>query len=305
MDSPSFDMLTEQINEATSQIDRLPTVDVLRLINAEDQKVAPAVAQEIPAIARAVDGIVKRMKQGGRLIYCGAGTSGRLGVLDASECPPTYGVSPDQVVGVIAGGFKALVKATEGAEDDRELARQDMAQIALTDQDTLIGVAASGRTPYVLSAMDEAREKGCLVIAFSCNPGSPMAVAADIAITPAVGPEAISGSTRMKAGTATKLVLNMVSTAVMIKLGKVYGNLMIDVKATNEKLRIRAREIVVKASGVSVEAADNMLHKTGYDVRLSVFALLSGYDPDQAKEKLEAAGNLIHQALSEINQASK
>ncbi len=302
MDNHAFELLTEQANEGTRQIDRLSTVHMLNMINDEDQKVAPAVAKEIPAIASAVDGIAARMKQGGRLIYCGAGTSGRLGVLDASECPPTYGTSPDQVIGVIAGGFNALVSAAEGAEDDQALARQDLAQLALTDKDTLLGIAASGRTPYVLSAMEAAREKGCLVVAFSCNPGSAMAKEADIAITPAVGPEVIAGSTRMKAGTATKLVLNMISTAVMIRLGKVYGNLMIDVKATNEKLKIRARKIVMQAAGVTEETADNMLHETDFDVRLSVFALLSGCGPDQAKEKLEAAGNLIHLALDDINQ---
>lgn len=301
IDSSLHSIATEQINPETRIIDQVSTREMLTLINREDAKVAPAVAAEIPMIAEAIDRITPRMRTGGRLIYCGAGTSGRLGVLDASECPPTFGVEPGRVVGVIAGGADALVRAQEGAEDDRELGRQDMQSIVLNEKDTLVGIATSGRTPYVLAAMAFARSIGCLVIGLSCSPDSPVARVGDIAITPLPGPEVITGSTRMKAGTATKLVLNMLSTGTMIRLGKVYGNLMVDVRATNEKLKARARRIVMQSADVTLEQAETILEQTGYDVRLAVFALLARLDPDVARSRLEQAGNRIHQALENLD----
>lgn len=301
VDSTFHAIATEQVNPRTLTIDQLSTIDMLTLINQEDTGVAPAVAAELPSIARAVDEIAQRMRNGGRLVYCGAGTSGRLGVLDASECPPTFGVEPGRVIGVIAGGAEALVKAQEGAEDNRELGRKDMQAVVLSSGDVLVGIATSGRTPYVLAAMEYARSIECLTIGLSCSPDSPVARESDVAITPVPGPEVITGSTRMKAGTATKLVLNMLSTGTMIRLGKVYGNLMVDVRATNEKLKARARRIVMQSADVSLEQAESMLDQTGYDVRLAVFALLARLDPDTARTRLEQAGSRIHHALAELD----
>jgi N-acetylmuramic acid 6-phosphate etherase len=234
-------LLTEQRNPASANIDALPTEQVLRVINEEDHKVAPAVAAVIPDIARAVDGIVERIRLGGRLFYIGAGTSGRLGVLDAAECPPTFNVPRDLVQGIIAGGEPALVRSSEASEDDPEAGARDLLGRGFSARDALVGIAASGRTPYVLGAVRQARRMGALTAGISCTPDSELSREAEIAITPLPGPEVIAGSTRMKAGTATKLVLNMISTAVMIRLGYVYGNLMVNVQPTNEKLRDRAR----------------------------------------------------------------
>ena len=243
-------LLTEQRNAASDGIDAQPTIEILRIINEEDKKVAEAVTSQIPRIALAVDGIVERLSKGGRLFYIGAGTSGRLGVLDASECPPTFNVSPQTVQGIIAGGEAALARATEASEDDAGAGECDLQARGFTGNDVLVGIAASGRTPYVLGAVAAARRLGALTVGISCTPKSELSAAVEIAITPLPGPEIVTGSTRMKAGTATKLVLNMLSTAAMIRLGYVYSNLMVNVQPTNEKLLDRARRIVAAAAGV-------------------------------------------------------
>jgi N-acetylmuramic acid 6-phosphate etherase len=263
-------LLTEQRNPASANIDALPTEQVLRVINEEDHKVAPAVAAVIPDIARAVDGIVERIRLGGRLFYIGAGTSGRLGVLDAAECPPTFNVPRDLVQGIIAGGEPALVRSSEASEDDPEAGARDLLGRGFSARDALVGIAASGRTPYVLGAVRQARRMGALTAGISCTPDSELSREAEIAITPLPGPEVIAGSTRMKAGTATKLVLNMISTAVMIRLGYVYGNLMVNVQPTNEKLRDRARRIVAEAAGLDYDTAGVWLERAGNDVRAAI-----------------------------------
>ena len=289
--------ITEARNPATFAIDTLPTLDMVRLINAEDHRVAEAVARELPAIARAIDGIANRMRKGGRLIYVGAGTSGRLGVLDASECPPTYSTSPEQVVGLVAGGLYALTHSVEGAEDDRESGARDLETVGLTAQDSVVGIAASGRTPYVLGALAQARSRGALTISLACDHPSPMADAADIAIAPLVGPEVITGSTRLKAGTAQKMVLNMISTGVMIRLGKTYGNLMVDVQATNAKLQARARRIVAEACGVSAEQAGALLRACDGQVKVAIVAHLAGISAVAARERLTERGGIVREAL--------
>jgi N-acetylmuramic acid 6-phosphate etherase len=291
------DLLTEQLNPASGGIDRCSTVEMLRIINEEDQKVVPAVGREIPGIANAVDRIVERILGGGRLFYIGAGTSGRLGVLDAAECPPTFHVSPELVQGIIAGGEAALARATEANEDDPEAGRRDLTARVFLAGDALVGIAASGRTPYVLGAVAAARELGALTIGISCTPDSELARAVEIAITPLVGPEVIAGSTRMKAGTATKLVLNMISTAVMIRLGHVYGNLMVNVQPKNSKLEDRARRIVAQAAGVSYERAADMLSAADGDVKTAIVMARLNIDRDAAKATLGAAGGKISKAL--------
>jgi N-acetylmuramic acid 6-phosphate etherase len=243
---------------------------MLRVINQEDRLVAESVTPEIPAIARAVDGIVERFAAGGRLFYIGAGTSGRLGVLDASECPPTFNVAPELVQGIIAGGEKALSRATEASEDDPSMGVRDLLARGFTGTDVLCGIAASGRTPYVLGAIAEANRVGALTVGVSCSPHSELSRTAKIAITPLPGPEVIAGSTRLKAGTATKLVLNMITTGVFIRMGYVYGNLMINVEPKNEKLRDRARRIVSTATGISVEEAGIKLAEAGNSVRKAI-----------------------------------
>jgi N-acetylmuramic acid 6-phosphate etherase len=263
-------LLTEQPNPATASIDKASTEDALRMINAEDRKVAGAVEHEIPAIARAVDAIVAAIGRGGRLFYIGAGTSGRLGVLDASECAPTFNAPPELVQGIIAGGEAALSRATETTEDDPATGVRDLAARGFTDTDVLAGVAASGRTPYVLGAIAEARRLGAVTIGISCTPDSELSRAVDIAITPLVGPEVIAGSTRMKAGTAQKLVLNMLTTETFIRLGYVYGNLMVNVQPKNAKLLDRAKRIVAHASGVSYERAGELLEASANNVRNAI-----------------------------------
>jgi N-acetylmuramic acid 6-phosphate etherase len=289
--------ITEARNPATSAIDILPTIDMVRLINAEDHRPAEAVAGELAAIALAIDEIADRMRKGGRLIYIGAGTSGRLGVLDASECPPTYGTSPGQVVGLVAGGSEALTQAVEGAEDDRAGGARDLVMLGVAVLDSVVGIAASGRTPYVLGALAEARRRGALTISLACAHPSPMADAADIAIAPLVGPEVITGSTRLKAGTAQKMVLNMLSTGVMIRLGKTYGNLMVDVQATNAKLQARARRIVAEACGVSPEQAAAWLDTCDGQVKTAIVAYLAGISAAAARERLAASGGIVREAL--------
>ena len=293
-------LTTESRNQNTIDIDKVSTLEMVRKINNEDKKVAEAVEAELPKIAEAIDGIVKGMHKGGRLIYIGAGTSGRLGVLDASECPPTYGVSEELVQGIIAGGKEAIFRAKEGAEDSKELAVEDLKFKSLNENDTVVGLAASGRTPYVIGGLNYANEIGALTVAVTCNSDSEVSKAAKISIAPVVGPEVVTGSTRLKSGTAQKLVLNMLSTGVMIKLGKVYGNLMVDVRATNAKLVERAKKIVCEATGVQREGAEKILEETNFDVKLSIFMLLSKLNKDEAKTILENNNGYIAEALKNV-----
>lgn len=294
-------LTTESRNQNTLDIDKVSTLEMVKKINAEDKKVAEAVEVELPKIAEAIDGIVKGIHKGGRLIYIGAGTSGRLGILDASECPPTYGVSEELVQGIIAGGQEAIFRAKEGAEDSRELAVEDLKAKNLNENDTVVGLAASGRTPYVIGGLEYANEIGALTVAVTCNAGSEVSKAAKISIAPVVGAEVVTGSTRLKSGTAQKLVLNMLSTGVMIKLGKVYGNLMVDVRATNAKLVERAKKIVCEATGVDREEAEQFLIETDFDVKLSIFMILSKLNKDEAKNILDNNNGYIAEALKNIN----
>jgi N-acetylmuramic acid 6-phosphate etherase len=291
-------LLTEQPNPASADIDALATAEVLAIINQEDHKVAGAVAAEIPKIAEAVDRIVDRMRAGGRLFYIGAGTSGRLGVLDAAECPPTFHVAPDLIQGIMAGGEAALARATEASEDDPEIARRDLADRGFTAKDVLAGIAASGRTPYVLGAVQAANQLGALTIGISCTPDSPLSRLARIAITPLTGPEVIAGSTRMKAGTATKLALNMISTAVMIRLGYVYGNLMVNVQPRNSKLRDRATRIIAASAAVSYERAGELLVEAGESVPVAIVMVRLSLDRNLAEARLAAAGGRLSEALN-------
>ncbi len=265
-------LMTEQANPASTQIDRLSTFDMLRVINDEDRKVAESVTAELPQITRAVDGIVEAFAKGGRLFYIGAGTSGRLGVLDASECPPTFNVPPELVQGIIAGGEGALSRATETTEDDPAIGVRDLQARGVGGADVLCGIAASGRTPYVLGAIEEANRLGALTIGISCSPGSELSKAAKIAITPLPGPEVVAGSTRLKAGTATKLVLNMLTTGTFIRTGYVWGNLMVNVQPKNTKLLDRATRIIASATGASYEDAGVMLAQAGNNVGAAIRA---------------------------------
>lgn len=290
---------TEQRNPRTMEIDTLSTLEMVRLINQEDHLCAEAVKAVLPEIARTVDIIYEKIRAGGRLFYCGAGTSGRLGVLDAAECPPTYGVDPGLVVALIAGGPSAFIKAVEGAEDSRDLGAQDLKEHGFSNKDALVGIAASGRTPYVLGAMDYAREVGAPVFALVCCRDSEMSRHADITMAPVPGPEVITGSSRMKSGTCQKLVLNLLSTCVMIKLGKVYGNLMVDVKATNEKLVHRAISIVRDAAEVDESAARAALDQCGWSCKTAITMLLLHLDAAGAAEALDRADGHIARALAE------
>jgi len=290
-------LLTEQSNPASAKIDQVSTLEMLQIINDEDKKVAVAVEAELPRIALAVDAIVERMEKGGRLFYTGAGTSGRLGVLDASECPPTYNVSPELVQGFIAGGDKALRKAVEGAEDSSELGASELMALGFDSGDVLCGIAASGRTPYVLGAMGKARSIGALTVSISCSPQSLLSRAADIAIEVLPGPEVVTGSTRMKAGTATKLVLNMLSTGAMIRLGYVYGNLMVNVQPTNEKLVDRATRIVMEAVGVDRDRASALFENAGRVVRTAIVMGRLKVGRAEAEACLKQAQNRISAAL--------
>jgi N-acetylmuramic acid 6-phosphate etherase len=277
-------LLTEQANPASLHIDKLPTAEMLRVMNDEDRKVAEAVGAEIPRIASAVDGIVDVFRKGGRLFYIGAGTSGRLGVLDAAECPPTFNVPPDLVQGIIAGGDPALSRATETTEDDPAIGARDLQARGFRECDALCGIAASGRTPYVLGAIDEANRLGALTIGISCTPDSELARRARIAITPLPGPEIIAGSTRLKAGTATKLVLNMLTTGSLIRMGYVWGNLMVNVQPKNSKLLDRSKRIIAAATGVSREEASRMLAAAGNNVR---YAITTWNEKKQTQETKE------------------
>lgn len=290
--------LTEQRLAASESIDSLPTEQMLAVINAADQEIAPAVARAIPQIASAVDAIAARLGSGGRLFYIGAGTSGRLGVLDASECPPTFNVPPGLVVGLIAGGDRALRTSVERAEDDPEAAKADLAACDFSAKDALVGIAASGRTPYVLGGLEYARQVGALRIGLSCTPNSAVSAASEIGIEPLPGPEIITGSTRMRAGTATKLVLNMLSTGVMIRLGYVYGNLMVNVQPTNSKLVDRARRIIAEITGVSYEEAAGLLDRAG-SVRTAVLMHCRNLSREAAEALLSECGGRLRDALQQ------
>ncbi|MFJ9792711.1 N-acetylmuramic acid 6-phosphate etherase [Streptomyces globosus] len=291
-------LTTEAFRPDLAEIDRLDTLALARLMNAEDAGVPAAVAAELPAIAAAVDAIAARMARGGRLVYAGAGTAGRMGVLDASECPPTFGTGPGQVVGLIAGGPSAMVQAVEGAEDSPELAAADLAALKLTAEDSVVGISASGRTPYALGAVAYARARGALTVGLSCNAGSALAAAAEHGIEVVVGPELLTGSTRLKAGTAQKLVLNLISTITMIRLGKTYGNLMVDLRASNEKLRARSRRIVALATGAGDNEVEGALAAAGGEVKAAILVLLAGVDGPTASALLTASHGHLRAALA-------
>lgn len=290
-------MITEGRNPASQNIDELSTEAMLRVINDEDKKVALAVEAIVPQIAAAVDAICAAFQAGGRLIYCGAGTSGRLGILDASECPPTFGTPREQVIGLIAGGHTAILQAVENAEDNREQGAQDLKDIHFSRHDVLVGIAASGRTPYVLGALAYANELGATTVSLTCNPGSAMSQVAAIALTPVVGPEVVTGSSRMKAGTAQKLVLNMLTTGSMIRSGKVYGNLMVDVEATNQKLVQRQVNIVMQATDCDEATASAALTACGGHCKTAILMVLADLAADEAKALLSQHQGFIRHAL--------
>ena len=289
-------LVTESRNPKSADIDALPTVDMLRVINEADQQIAEAVGIETPNIARAVDAIVERLQAGGRLFYLGAGTSGRLGVLDASECPPTFNTPPEMVIGLIAGGDRALRTSIERAEDDSKQGEADLRERHLGAGDVLVGIAASGRTPYVLGGVAYARSVGALTVGLSCTPKSQLAEAAEIAITPVPGPEVITGSTRMRAGTATKLVLNMLTTGAMVRLGYVYGNLMVNIQPTNDKLVDRARRIIAAIAEVSYDEASRLLAEAG-SVRVAILMHQRKLTRGEAEMRLKAANGRLRTAL--------
>ena len=290
-------LITEQRNPNSMQLDSLSAQELVALINREDQQVALAVEKCLPQIASAVEKIVAAFERGGRLVYVGAGTSGRLGVLDASECPPTYGVKPEMVVGLIAGGDYALRHPIEGAEDNVQQGQADLEEIDFSARDVLVGIAASGRTPYVLGALNYAKQLGATTVSIASNPNSKMAEVADIAIETVVGPEVLTGSSRMKSGTAQKLVLNMLTTASMVLIGKCYQNLMVDVQASNEKLKVRALKIVMEATECDNETAANILAKANGKVKLAILMQLSGLDALKAQSLLDKLNGKLHQAL--------
>ena len=289
--------VTEQENPNTTNIDKVPTLEAVRLINDEDKKVASAVEKVLPEIADAVDKIVERLKRGGRLFYVGTGTSGRLGVLDASEIPPTYGVSYDLVQGVIAGGYDALYKATEASEDNAQAGKTDLQARGLTEKDAVLGIAASGRTPYTIGALDFARALGCFTACIACVPDSPITKSAEIAIVPVTGAEAVTGSTRMKAGTAQKMVLNMISTAAMIRLGYVTGNRMTNVKSSNIKLKERSVRILMAETGLDKPAAQNLLNEANYDLRVAIVMQKAGVSRAAAETALTENNFVIEKAV--------
>lgn len=299
IENPLGLLTTEARNPSTHDLDNLSAVEIVKLMNAEDGKVAAAVAAVADDVARAVEAIVKRLSAGGRLVYVGAGTSGRLGVLDAVECPPTFNTAPGQVVGIMAGGPKALLKAVEGIEDSPGAGRADLQQIALSERDAVVGIAASGRTPYVIGALDYARETGACAIGFSCNRDAEIQSHADMTIIPLVGPEVLSGSTRLKAGTATKMVLNMLTTAAMVRLGKTYSNLMVDLRATNLKLAERARRIVQTLTNCSASEAGDLLERCDGEVKTAIVSKKLGIPPGQARERLDAVQGHLRHALEE------
>jgi N-acetylmuramic acid 6-phosphate etherase len=292
-------LVSEGRNPRTMDIDLLPTIDVLRKINDEDRLVPAAVEKVLPEIAAAVDRIVLAFQKCARLIYICAGTSGRLGVLDASECPPTFGVPEGMVIGLIAGGPDALVRSTEGAEDDPKMGAKVLQEIGLVRNDVVVGIAVSGRTPYVIGGLNYAKQVGATTVALSCNPASTIAGIADIAISPVVGPEVLTGSTRLKSGTAQKLVLNMLTTASMIRIGKSYENLMVDLNPSNKKLVARATRIVMQTAGCSAQQAKQALHLTNNDVKLAILVTITGLDVEAARTALGKAGGFLRKAIGD------
>ncbi len=294
-------LTTESINEATRNIDRLESLDIVTLINNEDKKVAEAIEKVLPQIAEAVESIVERFKRGGRIIYCGAGSSGRMGTLDAVELTPTYSVSPTRAFGLLAGGDEAMYTAVEGAEDSEELAVEDLKRVKLTADDCVIGIAASGRTPYTKAALEFGKQTGAFTISVTCNQDSAMAKIADISIAPVVGPEVINGSTRMKAGTAQKMVVNMLSTGAMIRLGKVYQNYMVHVQPTNEKLVKRAVKMIIELTGAEEELALKILYEADKDVAAAIVMIECSCSKNQAREALLASGGQVREAIAAVN----
>ncbi|MED3648717.1 N-acetylmuramic acid 6-phosphate etherase [Halalkalibacterium halodurans] len=294
-------LTTELRNEKTMNLDEMNTIEILTAMNEEDHRVPQQIAQALPAIAPLVEETIKAMKQGGRLIYVGAGTSGRLGVLDAAECPPTFGVAPDRVIGLIAGGEKAFIEAKEGAEDDEGLGEADLKKIQLTVRDVVVGIAASGRTPYVIGALKYANQVGAVTGSLACNRGAAISRIATYPIEVETGSEVLTGSTRLKAGTAQKLVLNMISTTVMIGLGKAYKNLMVDLKPTNEKLRERSKRIIMEATDVEAAVAEKHLREAGGVVKVAIITILTGCSVDQAQMALDRNGGFIRKAVHELN----
>jgi len=292
---------TEGRNPATRDIDRLSAIEIMKVINREDHKVADAVETQIPKIAEAVERIYERLKAGGRMFYCGAGSSGRIGILDAAECVPTYNVSPELVQSLISGGRNAVFDAAEGEEDDVNACGEELKKRGFGQGDVLIGIAASGTTPYVIGGLQYAQSLGAFTVSIACNENPPVARFSDISITPVVGPEVITGSTRMKAGTAQKMVLNMISTGVMIRLGKVYENLMVDVQVSNIKLAARARRIVSEAAGTDEETAAKALEECGGEVKTAIVCLRAGVDKEEARHRLEECGGVIRKVLKEEN----
>ena len=292
-------MTTEKRNPRTMQLDTMSELEIVTTMNEEDARVPLAIAKKLPQIAQAAHWAAEAFEQGGRLFYMGAGTSGRLGVLDAAECPPTFGVAPGMVVGLIAGGEQAFLKAVEGAEDDRALGQSDLEAYGLNAKDVVIGIAASGRTPYVLGGLAYARRVGCGTAAIACNTGSEIGRAADLAIEVEVGPEVLTGSTRLKSGTAQKLILNMISTASMVRTGKVYQNLMVDVMQNNEKLHTRAENIVIDATGVTRPEARSAIDAAGGSVKVAITMLLADCSADEARSRLEKAGGHVRAAIGQ------
>lgn len=288
---------TEQRNVHTMSLDSMSVQEVLKAMNKEDGKVIDVIHTQLPPIEKTVNAVIDSFNKGGRLIYVGAGTSGRLGILDAVECVPTFGVPPDMVVGLIAGGVKAFTKAVEGAEDDPELGVQDLKDIQLSEIDTVIGIAASGRTPYVIGALDYARETANHTISISCNEGAMMSSHADIAIELATGPEVLTGSTRLKAGSAQKMVLNMISTTAMIGIGKAYENLMIDVQATNAKLQERSKRIIMEATGVDFDTAAKVYEASGNNVKTATIMILLDCMKEQAEERIQSTSGFVRKAM--------
>ncbi len=291
---------TEQPNPNTTEIDRLPTLEALRVINNEDKKVAEAVEKVLPAIARAVEAIVERLQRGGRLFYIGTGTSGRLGVLDASECPPTFGVEPDLVQGVIAGGYEACYRPVEASEDDREAGAKDLQNRGVDENDAVVGIAASGRTPYTIGAVQFARKMGALSVCITCNENTELASAVDIAIEPIVGPEVIAGSTRLKSGTAQKLVLNMLSTMTMVRLGYVTGNRMTNLMTRNTKLRQRALGIVMAECELDEASAKYVLESADWDLRVAIVMVRTNATRELAEDALKKSGYTISRAVASL-----
>ena len=300
IEQPLDKLDTEKVNPSTTEIDRMSAQEIVQVMNTEDMSVAQAVEQVLPQIALSIEAIVARLRGNGRLIYIGAGTSGRLGALDASECPPTFNIPPDMIISCIAGGQQALDKAHEDVEDSWEAGRNDLISLGISAADVVIGITASGRTPYVRGAIVYARERGAFTIGLACNAKTPLEKEVEIMISPIVGPEVISGSTRLKAGTAQKMVLNMLSTGAMILMGKTFGNLMVDVQATNHKLQQRAISIIRHATGLDQDAARMLLEISDGEVKTAILVSRSNLSPQQAREKLAAHDYILHAALEEV-----